>query len=225
MSAPPGYGELPFGWRTFNTDAILPPHGLEEIVRIASSMAVTHELAPTSVTSREADRRPIPLSSLDGLAVDQALPWLRPLYLGPFRERVQSTTPEPVLTAQDRRSSLVINVQRGDHQRGYECHVDSTPFSTLLQATTHPPGAGGELVVANRGDVLGREAVDADASRIYPVAGRFIMFDGRGHTYYVRPLTNPNDVRVAVVMNYYTPSVTEADRPDDLDGHLFYSNT
>jgi hypothetical protein len=119
----------------------------------------------------------------------------------------------------------VINVQRGEHRRGYECHVDSTPVSTLLHVTTHPPGAGGELVVANRGDVVGRGAVDADPSNIYPVAGRFVVFDGRGHTHYVKPLTNPDDVRVAVVMNYYTPSVTEDDRPDDLDDHLFHSDT
>ena len=86
-------------------------------------------------------------------------------------------------------------------------------------------GAGGELVVSNRGDVKGRKNVDADALRIYPTAGQLVVFDGRQHTHYVAPLNDPEGVRATVVMNYYTPSVTEDERPDDLDEHLFLSNT
>lgn len=216
--------ELP-GWHSFDVRSLLPSNGLQDILNVASSMAVTHALAPKSVTSREADLTPIPLSSLDGVAIDQELPWIRRLYLGAFRELVQRVTPEPVLTAQGQRSSIVVNVQRGDHQRGYECHVDSQPVSTLLYATSQPPGKGGELVVSNRGDVASREEVDADATRIYPIAGQLVVFDGRQHTHYVSPLADSDDTRVAVVMNYYTPSVTEDQRPDDLDEHLFWSNT
>ena len=223
MSALSQRHELPV-WH-FDVRSLLPTNGLQKLLDVASSMAVTHELVPKSVTSREADFTPIALSSLDGVTVDQELPWIRPLYLGAFRQLVQRVTPEPVFTAHDQRSSIVVNVQRGDHQRGYECHVDSQPVSTLLYATSQPPGAGGELVVSNKGDVASREEVDADATRIYPIAGQLVVFDGRQHTHYVSPLTEPNDARVAVVMNYYTPSVTEDQRPDDLDEHLFWSNT
>lgn len=224
MPHPQESGELPV-WHSFDTRSILPPGGLEEIVSIGSRMAVTHELAPTSVTSREANTTPIPLSTLDGVAVDEELPWIRPMYLGDFRRLVQSIVPEPIFPAKDKRREVVINVQRPDHQKGYEAHVDSTPISVLLYATSQPEGAGGELVVSNKGDVSNREEVDADATRIYPVAGQLIVFDGRQHTHYVTPLTDPDDVRVALVLNYYTQHVTEDDRPRDLDSHLFLSDT
>ncbi|HVA11036.1 MAG TPA: 2OG-Fe(II) oxygenase, partial [Candidatus Dormibacteraeota bacterium] len=185
-------------WHSFDTRSILPPNGLEEIVRIASSVAVAHELVPKSVTSREADLTPISISTLNGEAVDQELPWIRLLYLGAFRKLVQRVTPEPIVTAQDQRSSIVINVQRFSDERGYESHVDSQPVSTMLYATSHPEGAGGELVVSNRGDVKGRKNVDADALRIYPTAGQLVVFDGRQHTHYVAPLNDPEGVRATV---------------------------
>jgi hypothetical protein len=56
---------------------------------------------------------------------------------------------------------------------------------------------------------------------IYPQAGYLIFFDGRQNPHYIRPLTRSDDLRVAIAMNYYVPSWSEARRPPDLDDYLY----
>jgi hypothetical protein len=56
---------------------------------------------------------------------------------------------------------------------------------------------------------------------IRPHAGHLIVFDGRQYPHYVRPLTSETDVRITVVMNFYTESCPESTRPQELNRHLF----
>jgi hypothetical protein len=72
-------------------------------------------------------------------------------------------------------------------------HVD-TGLQLIFFTEDLPPGAGGKLIVSNRGDVWGMPAIEADCTRIRPVAGQAIFFDARGHTHVVSALTDPHHV-------------------------------
>jgi hypothetical protein len=87
--------------------------------------------------------------------------------------------------------------------------------------TTHPPGTGGELVVAHRNEAHGISEIDADATEIFPIAGQLIFFDARDAPHYVRELRAEEDTRVVVAMNYFTQNCNETNRPPDLNRHLF----
>lgn len=220
-SAPQPAGAIPFVWHTFDVRSELPSNWQEDILKIAREESVNRVLISASVTSREVseDIR-VPVRIVSGAAVVRCLPWLYNMYLGRFRDIAQSLVQEPVSTAMDIRRGINLNVQHG-HQHRYECHVDSNPLEGLLYVTDHPPGSGGELVIANNGDVKGEREIACNATRIYPVAGHLIFFDARSHSHYVTRLVDPNIIRVVAAMNFYVPSCTEGDRPEDLDRHLF----
>jgi hypothetical protein len=220
MSSPT---RVPLVWHTFDLREELPPDWQEEIHEVVTQRVLDSVLVPTSVTSREADAEPLPVSTVDGHALADKVPWLSALYHGRFRELAQQLTPEPVATAADPQYGVNLNVQRGTQMR-YELHVDSNPIQGLLYCTTHLPGDGGELVISNLGDVSGRAYVDKDATRIYPLAGYLVFFDARAHTHYVSPLSSPDGVRIVAAMNFYTSSSPESARPDDLNAHLFGVN-
>jgi hypothetical protein len=210
----------PFVWHGFDVRSQLPEDWRDEIGTVARSSAEPRELVATSVTSREASRDiRLTVHTVDGITVMQKLPWLDKLYRGLFRDLAQLLTPEPVAMADDPHYGINLNVQRGNQER-YECHVDTNPLQGMLYVNDQPPGTGGELVVSNRGDVTGRAAIDRDATRLYPIAGHLVMFDARRHSHYVTNLANPDGFRVAVAMNFYTPSCPESDRPADLSKHL-----
>ncbi len=212
---------LPFLWHCYDLRTELPPSWREEVCQVAERRAAERTLVPTSVTSRESTLDiEVPVLTVGGPMVREELPWLYALYHNRLRDLAQALTTEPVSVAADVRYGINLNVQRGRMMR-YECHVDSNPIQGMLYFTDHPPGTGGELVVSNRGDVSGKDAVDDDASRIYPVAGHLVLFDARRHTHYVRGTDSGNDLRVAAAMNFYTPSAPETDRPRDLNRHLF----
>jgi 2OG-Fe(II) oxygenase superfamily len=214
---------LRFKWTSFDVNRLLPP-GWESEVRTLGEERKAKDLVPTSVTSREsATVEKIPVMTVGGLMVKERLPWLYDCYHGLFRDLAQQCTSEPVSTARDDRYGAVLNVQEGSTMR-YECHVDSNPIEGLLYCTTHAPGAGGELVVANSPAAADVEAVEADASVVYPVAGNLIFFDARELAHYVRPLLDDDAVRIVVAMNFYVPSSPEAYRPPDLNRHLFGSD-
>lgn len=101
--------------------------------------------------------------------------------------------------------------------------VDSNPIEGLLYFTSHPPGAGGELVVARNSAATSVEEVDADCAEVFPFAGHLLFFDARRFPHYVRRLTSAGAMRVVAAMNYYTPSCDESQRPADLNEHLFGS--
>jgi 2OG-Fe(II) oxygenase superfamily len=211
----------PFEWKTFDVRNLLPDGWDHEIAEVSASAARAHLLTPTSTTSREDDPKlQLPTLTVGGREVRARLPWLAALYEGAFLELARRCCALPVTTARDPRYGVVVNVKHGTEMR-YECHVDSNPLEGLLYVTTHPPGAGGELVVSNRGDVPSCEAVDADCSVIHPVSGHLIFFDASAHSHYVRPLTREEDTRLVVAMNFYTPALPEETRPADLNQHLF----
>lgn len=208
-------------WHCYDLRAELPPGWQQDVREVAERSAAERTLVPTSVTSREKSLDiEVPVLTVGGPKVRDELPWLYDLYHGRLRDLAQALTSEPVSVAEDVRYGINLNVQRGPMMR-YECHVDSNPIQGMLYFTDHPPGTGGELVVSNRGDVQGKDAVDADASRIYPVAGHLVLFDARQHTHYVRGTESDSGLRVAAAMNFYTQSASEADRPGDLNRHLF----
>lgn len=209
-----------FMWHTVDFRSDLPRGWQESLLVFANDHSQERIITPASVTSRERSAvTAMPVHFIGGTAVGRGLPWLRDLYYGAFREVAQLACSEPVSPAREVHIGLNMHIQLGDAER-YECHVDSSPLSVLLYVTDHPVGRGGDLVISNRGDVRGRQEVDADATRIHPVAGQLVVFDGRHHTHYVAPLKDPDGVRVAVVMPYYTPSCSEGLRPADLDHHL-----
>lgn len=210
-----------FGWHTFDVRGMLPLGWERQLADVAERYSLVRELVPLSVTSREAPSvAAIPVLVVEGAPVATGAPWLHKLYLTRFRELAQVTFGEDVHVAGELRHAVNLNVQRGASMR-YECHVDSNPIGALLYATTHPPGTGGELVVSNAGDVCGTAAIDADCSRIHPVAGHLVLFDARRHSHYVAALRDHSAERIVVAMNYYTPSCPESERPADLSGHLF----
>jgi hypothetical protein len=188
---------------------------------VAERSSAERSLTPTSVTSRESNRDiRIPVLTVGGERLREELPWLYELYCSRFRNLAQVLTNEEVFVAEDTRYGINLNVQRGRSMR-YECHVDSNPIQGMLYFTDHPPGTGGELVVSNRGDVRGKDEVDADAARIYPVAGHLLLFDARRNTHYVEGVDSEEGWRVAAAMNFYTTSAPESHRPADLNRHLF----
>lgn len=115
--------------------------------------------------------------------------------------------------------NLIIQADQADR---YECHVYANPIQALLYVTDHPPGTGGELVVASiRGDLHGPDAIGRLAAWIYPVAGYLVVFDASQHPHYVTPLHETRGHRVVVAMNYFTPAAPESARPLDLKNHLY----
>lgn len=210
----------PFQWATFDVSSRLAPRWADDLLDIAKKYAVHKELRPTSVTSREHSRDlRIPVLTVGGVTLRAQAPWLDRLYRTEFLQLGRSTIAETLYPAEDQRYAINLNIQRGQGMR-YECHLDSNPIEGILYATTHPPGQGGELVISNEGDVVGVEAVTKNASRIYPVRGHLVFFDARARSHYVEALKSESDFRVAVTMNFYTPSCPESSRPPDLSRHL-----
>jgi hypothetical protein len=210
-----------FVWRTTDVRTLLPVEGLEQITTTARHAADRRVLTPSSVTSRESvDVRAVDVLTVPGRIVAEELPWLHSMYHTAFRTLAEHAFGQRVETAREVSYGINLNVQQGDVMR-YEAHVDSNPIGGLLYATTHAPGEGGELVVANRGDVRGIAAIDADASRVYPVAGHLVFFDARHHSHYVAPLSSGDAMRVVVAMNFYTAESPETERPADLSHHLY----
>ncbi|MBV8948480.1 MAG: 2OG-Fe(II) oxygenase [Solirubrobacterales bacterium] len=210
-----------FHWTSFDVRSLLPATWESEIRELARTRRREKDLVPTSVTSREsATVEKVPVMTVAGLIVKEELRWLYALYHGVFRDLAQDCSAEPVTTARDDRYGVVLNVQEGPAMR-YECHVDSNPIEGLLYCTTHAPGDGGELVVANSTEANDVDSVEDDGSVVYPIAGNLIFFDARDFAHYVRRLVNEDALRIVAAMNFYTPSSPEVHRPPDLNRHLF----
>jgi hypothetical protein len=210
-----------FGWHSYDVRAALPSGWREDLMAIARSCAEETILIPSSVTSRErSDVTGVPVLTVGGVVLAEAAPWLLQLYRDLFRNLGQQVVDEELVTAADLNITINLNIQTGTAMR-YEAHVDSNPLQGMLYVTNHPPGDGGELVIAQRVDAVGTEEIDDRAALIYPVGGQLVFFDGRRHPHYVRPLRSKDATRLAVAMNFYTPSSPEAARPRDLNRHLF----
>lgn len=207
-----------FRWTTFDVHDLLPPGWQQDVAALAAN--ADFRLFPrTPVVSREAaDVSYISRGRVHADQVLQQLPWLHALYHGAFLELAREAWPEPVVTAQDPRYGIVLNVQRGTSMR-FECHVDSNPLTGLLFCTEHQ--VGGELVVSNDPTALGRAAIERDYSVIRPQAGHLIFFDARHYPHYARPLGTESDLRILADMNFYTASSPESARPPELNRHLY----
>ena len=209
-----------FNYTSFDLTSGLPDTWQDQILAAAAS-AEFRNFPPTPVLTREAKR--VAYISRGRVHADQAkqrLPWLYRLYRGRFLELAAGTRTEPVSPALDDRYGLVLNVQQGTSMR-FECHVDSNPLTGLLFCTDHPGGSGGELVFAHDPEAADVAAVERDCSAIQPRAGHLIVFDGRKHPHYARPLRSDSDLRVVAVMNFYTASCPESKRPPELNRHLY----
>ena len=209
-----------FGWQAWDVRTLLPDGWQEKVLAVACGPDVTdHWLLSGSVTSREAGPDVKLLTHVvPGDVLAARLPWLHGLYTGPLTALAQQASTEELSCAADLRYGAVLNVQREGER--YELHVDSQPRQGLLYLTSHPEGSGGTLRAANRGDVRGLEAVNADCAEIYPQAGHFVAFDGRRNTHYVDVLGRYLGPRVVLACNWYTASSPESDRPADLNVHL-----
>ena len=204
---PPG-----FAWTTFDLTSSLPGDWQQEIVATAAD-ADFREFPRTPVLSREGrDVQRIYRGRVHAADVRRNLPWLYRLYRGRFLDLAQEVSNEAVMAADDDRYGIVLNVQRGTEMR-FECHIDANPLTGLLFCTDHLAGAGGELVFANNPDATDVEAIERDRSVIRPQAGHLIIFDGRRHPHYTRPLVSASAVRIVAVMNFYTESYPESTRP------------
>ena len=215
-----------FHWTTFDLTSRLPEHWPPKIAAVAAADAEFADFPRTPSLSREAsDVHSISRGRLHAGDLQRGLPWLYQLYRELFLDLARQVMPgELVTAARDDRYGIVLNVQRGTAMR-FESHVDSNPLSGVLFCTDHPAGAGGELVFAHDPAAADIHAIDQDCSVIRPHEGHLVLFDGRHHPHYARPLTGESDVRIAAVMNFYTASCPEAARPAGARRPLFRHDT
>ena len=209
-----------FRWTTFDVTSRLPENW-RHYVGVVAAEADFREFPRTPLLSREAEHvARISRGRVHADRVRLSLPWLYRFYRGCFLELARQVCTEGVAAAGDDRYGIVLNVQYGTTMR-FECHVDSNPLTGLLFCTDHPVGAGGELVFGYDPAAADVDAVERDCSVIRPHAGHLIIFDGRQHPHYARPLASESDVRITAVMNFYTDSCPESTRPAELNRHLF----
>jgi 2OG-Fe(II) oxygenase superfamily len=209
-----------FRWTTFDLTSRLPENWQRDIGVVADE-ADFREFPRTPVLSREAENvARISRGRVHADRVRLSLRWLYGLYRGCFLELARDARAERITTARDDRYGIVLNVQRGTAMR-FECHVDSNPLTGLLFCTDHQVGTGGELVFGHDPAAADIDAVERDCSVIRPHAGHLIIFDGRQHPHYARPLASESDMRITAVMNFYTESCPESTRPPELNRHLF----
>jgi hypothetical protein len=209
-----------FHWTTFDVTSQLPG-GWQLDIKTLAADADVRDFPRTPSLSREAAHvEHVSRGRVHADQVRRDLPWLYRFYREYFLGLAASINAEPVTPASDDRYGVVLNVQHGSSMR-FECHVDSNPLTGLLFCTDHPADTGGELVFGHDGGAAGLEAVERDCSVIRPHAGYLIFFDGRRHPHYARALRSESDVRVVAVMNFYTASVPESTRPQELNLHLY----
>ena len=207
-----------FHWTTYDLTSWLPP-GWQGDVQAAADTAEMREFPRTPVISRESpDVEQVTRGRVHADQVRYHLPWLYKAYRNEILELAREVSQEHVSAAHDNRYGIVLNVQSGTNMR-FECHVDSNPLTGLLFCTDH--ASGGELVVAHDTTAEGMAEIDRSCSVIIPRAGQLIFFDARRHPHYARPLTSESETRIVAVMNFYTTSLPESNRPPELNRHLY----
>jgi hypothetical protein len=214
-----------FQWVRFDVADLLPQNWQADVLAVAAN-ADFRDFPRTPILTREAaDVLSIRRGRVHANQVKERLPWLGELYHGPFHKLAEDAwaelalgSPETVVTAEDQRYGLVLNVQRGTEMR-FECHVDSNPLTGLLFCTDHPKG--GELVISNDTSAHSVAEVEKNCEIIRPTAGHLIFFDVRRHPHYSRELLSDSEIRVLADMNFYTESFPESTRPKELNRHLY----
>lgn len=207
-----------FWWITSDVSDLLPQNWQRDVLAVAAG-ADFREFPRTPILTREAEEvKFIHRGRVHADQVRRELPWLRALYQGAFLDLANEVWPGAVVTADDERYGVVLNVQRGTDMR-FECHVDSNPLTGLLFLTDH--AAGGELAIARGEDASDMAEIDRDCTVIRPHAGHLAFFDARRNPHYVRSLTSESDIRVIAAMNFYTEAFPESTRPPELNKHLY----
>jgi len=193
-----------------------------EILEYVKKNANDIKIVPTdSITSRESkDVKSLPTLIVDGNQIRESFPWLFDLYETTIVEYAKKSFKQDVFIASQDLYALNFNVQKGKKMR-YECHIDSNPIQGVLYITTHKQGDGGELIVSENSNAIGIKEIDINCKIIYPKSGFLYLFPGEHFPHYVRPLTNDNDIRIVMAMNFYTNKNPELNRPKDLNNHLF----
>lgn len=191
-----------------NELGILPQGWEAELLRTVDAHARPAQLDASDESSLEPAGTVIEYELLDGAQIAQALPWLDRLYREEFLALASGVWGEQLLTSDDVRNGVNINVLRGAGSK-YEWHVDTNPLTGLLFATTHEPEDGGMLVF--RGD--------HDDATCLPRAGHLLFFDARRAPHRVTPLRS-TALRVSVPMNYFTAEAL-AGRSLELDDYLY----
>lgn len=108
------------------------------------------------------------------------------------------------------RSAVNINVLDTAGQQ-YRWHTDAVPFTALVFLTTLPTSAGGEFLIRTRQD---------EVMTVPPVAGQFVLMDGRQCAHAVAPLRE-NIVRITIPMVF---PAYQIERPPGLDDYLYSTN-
>lgn len=225
-----------FEWDARSASRYLHEGWQTELIAYTQKNMKLHYIEANDETSREQDRSiKIPTLVVSGNQILEQIPWLYDFYRGPALKMMQEFyRTEELVCAKN--PLYAINLQaaydvdnKGTPMR-YECHVDWAP-TALLYATSHPPGTGGELVVANSPEYFGADILK-DCVRIYPQSGKLVCIDARKYPHYVEPLkpksfgssvVKDRPFRVVVVMLYCTTesgSCPESSRPQELDFHL-----
>jgi hypothetical protein len=207
-----------FSW--ISTD--LSPLISENTIRFAFELAgnvPSVTLRGNHTTSRESQPVELESSIVTETQLRVSIPeFVDNLYRGTILEIVRTLKNHTAYPASSGSHGVVLNYQKEGWRS--ECHVDSNPIAALLYLSSHDRDTGGELIVSNKGDVRGIDAVNSDCSVIQPKKGLLVIFDGRHHTHYVNKIVTGHKARLVLAMNYYTDECPFSSRPTGLDEHL-----
>jgi hypothetical protein len=162
-------------------------------------------------TSLEPAGSDIPYRLLDGIGIENHLPWLDALYRGDLADLASQVMGTAMVPSNSVRAGVNVNVLDGPGGR-YELHVDSNPLTGLLFVTAHDDGSGGQLQFRlEAGDLL-----------VNPKPGTFITFDARRIPHAVTPLRTAS-TRISVPMNFYEVEGEATGSRSALDDYLYGS--
>jgi hypothetical protein len=206
-----GHLEIPaFSETDLEAESLLSPGWVEKILTAAQSAGTPAVLTGGSATSLEPSGVDIHYQLLDGVAVEQELPWLGELYRGPLAALASKAAGRPMVASKSIESGINVNILSGPGGR-YELHYDSNPLTGLLFVTDHDEASGGQL----------QFKLDGHNLNLDPHCGTFITFDARWLPHAVTPLTR-DSLRITAPMNFYIEG--EDQRPAGLDDYLYGEN-
>lgn len=187
---------------------VLPNGWSDEILTAAEGIAQRVFLHGHAEDSREPQNTAgTDYYVVPGDLIRTKLPWLYNLYEQDLCEVVSSLVGRRMKLSRSVRLGVNINVVKG-HNARYEWHVDSSPVSAVLFATTHGDGHGGELAIRMPDALI----------KISPQAGSLVVFNGRlAHS--VLPLVQ-GGARVSVPMIFFYDDFEEADTTE-LEEYLY----
>ena len=188
---------------------LLPPHWIEDTLRLADESALFVHLDGNTPTSLEpyatkgTDYEVVP-----GDVIRNRLGWLYDLYAGELIHLAAEATGMELVVSENVRYGVNINRLTGLGAR-YERHIDSNPVTGILFVTSLSADEGGELMLSLPDEEL----------RIPPVSGHFLVFLAGEVPHAVAPLRRAT-VRVSIPMSYFRRGEAQFDDPS-LEEYLF----